>query len=226
MSNWFIFQQSSQAAQKPKGRRGKVHYYFLSIVLAASGTWFLFFILHTTGTPLINSERKGSSSSFFSAFSPSIQYWEDEILAWSEEYSLDPYLVATVMQIESCGHPNVSSPAGAQGLFQVMPYHFSSGEDMFDPEINALRGLTYLSQAYEKADGDIERTLAGYNGGHGQINLPREDWPEETKQYVIWGGGIYQDAHKHNTSDTALALWLKSGGLQLCREAERILGIN
>ena len=36
-------------------------------------------------------------------FTPEVQYWGEEILAWSETYQLDPNLVATVMQIESCG---------------------------------------------------------------------------------------------------------------------------
>ena len=30
-------------------------------------------------------------------FTPEIQYWEEDILAWGEEYGLDPNLIATVM---------------------------------------------------------------------------------------------------------------------------------
>ena len=37
---------------------------------------------------------------------------------------LDPDIIATIIQIESCGNPAARSTAGAQGLFQVMPFHF------------------------------------------------------------------------------------------------------
>ena len=52
-------------------------------------------------------------------FTPEVQYWASDIKRWSEVYGLDPDMVATIMQIESCGNPVVASPAGAQGLFQV-----------------------------------------------------------------------------------------------------------
>ena len=51
-------------------------------------------------------------------FTPEVLYWEDKILKWSEKYGLDPNLVATVMQIESCGDPQARSGAGAMGLFR------------------------------------------------------------------------------------------------------------
>ena len=36
-------------------------------------------------------------------------------MGWAEQYSLDPDIIATIMQIESCGDPNAVSSAGAQG---------------------------------------------------------------------------------------------------------------
>ncbi len=53
-------------------------------------------------------------------FTPEVQYWGEEIMIWSETYQLDPNLVATVMQIESCGFLLAESGAGAKGLFQVI----------------------------------------------------------------------------------------------------------
>jgi len=46
---------------------------------------------------------------------------------------------------------------------------------MLDPEINALRGLTYPRQSFEKAAWNLGLTFAGYNGGHGQIERPKAD---------------------------------------------------
>ena len=49
-------------------------------------------------------------------FSPQIQHWAPQIVTWSAQYGLDPDIVATIMQIESCGDPQAGSSAGAQGL--------------------------------------------------------------------------------------------------------------
>src|SRR5260221_12692591 len=62
-------------------------------------------------------------------FTPQVQYWSPLIHAWAQAYHVDPNLIATVIQIESCGDPTAVSLAGAQGLFQVMPGHFGAGED-------------------------------------------------------------------------------------------------
>ena len=83
-----------------------------------------------------------------------------DILRWAETYDLDPNLLATVMQIESCGHPTVSSHAGAQGLFQVMPMHFASDEDQLDPNTNAMRGASVLNSCLDMADGDAAMAMA------------------------------------------------------------------
>jgi soluble lytic murein transglycosylase-like protein len=152
-------------------------------------------------------------------FTPQVRVWEKDILRWSEGYSLDPDLVATVMQIESCGNPRAVSRSGAQGLFQVMPFHFSSGEEMQAPEINARRGLTYLAEALLKSEGDVRRALAGYNGGHGVIHWDPSKWPAETRRYAYWGEGIYADAAAGRPSSPRLDEWLAAGGASLCETA-------
>ncbi|MCX6035574.1 MAG: hypothetical protein NTV38_11465, partial [Chloroflexi bacterium] len=40
-----------------------------------------------------------------SVFTPEVQYWTGRIQVWAAAVGLDPNLVATVMQIESCGDP-------------------------------------------------------------------------------------------------------------------------
>ncbi|HUF38346.1 MAG TPA: transglycosylase SLT domain-containing protein, partial [Anaerolineales bacterium] len=117
-------------------------------------------------------------------FSPSVRYWEDRIVEWAAEWDVDPNLAATVMQIESCGHPDVVSSAGATGLFQVMPYHFAAGERATDPDTNAYRGLSYLTRSLEAHDGDVYKALAGYNAGIGGSQRGEANWPAETKRYT------------------------------------------
>jgi soluble lytic murein transglycosylase-like protein len=64
------------------------------------------------------------------------------------------------MQIESCGDPRARSRAGAMGLFQVMPYHFAGGDDPYNPDTNAVRGLAYLKRSLDTANGDPRLALA------------------------------------------------------------------
>jgi soluble lytic murein transglycosylase-like protein len=153
-------------------------------------------------------------------FTPEVQAWEQEILGWSKTYQLDPNLVATVMQIESCGFIMAESGVGAKGLFQVMPYHFQVGENPFQPETNAKRGLQYLRQAQE-AGGNSQLALAGYNGGITGAALAPEDWPEETRRYVYWGHKIYKDARNGLDHSDRLDEWLSSGGASLCQKARK-----
>jgi hypothetical protein len=151
-------------------------------------------------------------------FTPEVQAWEEEILRWSDLYQLDPNLVATVMQIESCGYLLAESPAGAKGLFQVMPYHFQEGENPFLPEINAKRGLKYLRQAKE-AGGNSRLALAGYNGGINGAARPEAEWNDEMSRYVYWGLRIYKDARNGLDHSSRLQEWLNSGGASLCHQA-------
>jgi soluble lytic murein transglycosylase-like protein len=156
-------------------------------------------------------------------FSPSVMHWAPQIGRWARSYDLNPNLVATVMQIESCGHPNVRSPSGAIGLFQVMPYHFIAGETPQDPDTNALRGLTYLAKSFSLSERRLPQTLAGYNGGHGMIPRDRDQWPRQTRRYVRWGMGILKDIASAEGSSQTLQEWLDRGGERLCAQAQRAL---
>lgn len=158
-------------------------------------------------------------------FTPSVLYWEAQIINWANAYGIDPNLAATVMQIESCGHPSVSSSAGAMGLFQVMPFHFASGEDGFDPDTNARRGMAYLQRALEARSNDPRLGLAGYNAGITGANRPETDWPNQTQRYVYWGAQIYADAQSGLSHSERLAEWLGAGGASLCRKANEVLGL-
>ena len=160
-----------------------------------------------------------SSKQIAMLFTPEVQRWEKEIVDWSNEWGLDPNLVATVMQIESCGDPEAISGAGAMGLFQVMPYHFEGTEDPYKPGTNAYRGLAYLRSALDARGGDIKLALAGYNGGITGAKRPESAWSAEMIRYVYWGTGIYADARKDRSQSDRLNEWLGRGGTSLCAQA-------
>jgi len=158
-------------------------------------------------------------------FAPAVLYWEDDILRWAKAWDLDPNLVATVMQIESCGDPRALSRAGAMGLFQVMPYHFNESESPYEPDTNAKRGMAYLRKALDTYQ-STRLAFAGYNGGIGTAAKPDSSWPNETIRYTYWGTGIYKDATKQNNYSPRLEEWMAAGGASLCRQAEQRLGLS
>jgi soluble lytic murein transglycosylase-like protein len=154
-------------------------------------------------------------------FTPEVQRWGAHIERWAAAHGVDPNLLATVMQIESCGDHDVTSSAGAQGLFQVMPFHFSEGEVMTDPETNARRGAAFLAYCMDYADGDPFRALACYNGGPSVVRRDFATWPHETQRYYVWGSTIYEDAKRNQTRSGSLDAWLNAGGSGLCAIAAR-----
>ncbi len=172
--------------------------------------------LSTGAAHFIRASRNAELAPFFA---PAVQHWSDDIQHWAALYDVDPHLLATVMQIESCGHPEVLSQAGARGLFQVMPFHFEAGEDMLDPATNAKRGASFLNYCAGAADDVIGLTLACYNGGPSVLNRARERWSNETQTYYRWGVGIYSDAITGARRSETLDQWLAAGGERLCASA-------
>ena len=152
-------------------------------------------------------------------FTPQVQFWAPLIAEWALSWEIDPNLIATVIQIESCGDPFAGSGAGAQGLFQVMPFHFDPGEDMLNIQNNARRGLAYLSGGLDYSEGHAGLALAGYNGGHSVISKGYASWYAETRRYYYWGAGIYADATNGAKASARVQEWLNAGGQSLCDQA-------
>lgn len=207
-------------------KRGEVYYVplwlpiALAILLASTVIWDDIAVLarRVTATAVELAQRRDSRE-LAEFFAPSVRHWSGNINAWASRYEVDRDLLATVMQIESCGHPSVVSVAGARGLFQVMPFHFDEGENMLDPDTNARRGATYLNYCHQAADAVVGLTLACYNGGPGVLGQPRENWPQETQKYYRWGVGIFSDASSGKERSETLDKWLDAGGNRLCESA-------
>jgi len=181
----------------------------------------------TNPTPIwsLGLHENTSSSMLSPIFTKEIQHWSNDIVRWANAAAVDPNLAATIMQIESCGDPRATSRSGAMGLFQVMPFHFNLGENPYNPETNALRGLSYLVRSLERGGGNARLALAGYNGGVGVISRMEWTWPSETKRYVLYGTPIYEDARNGADSSAMLTEWYQKYGAGLCRQAAQRLGI-
>ena len=191
------------------------------------GVLLMLVSLSTTMDPVSAKNQVNESNLTISPiFTPEVQFWAGRIQSWASSAGLDPNLAATVMQIESCGDPLALSRSGAMGLFQVMPYHFTSSDNPYAPETNARRGLDYLKRSLEAAQGDPRLALAGYNGGIGVIGMSESVWALETQRYVYWGSGIYAQATSGASDSPRLQEWLASNGAFLCKQAHNRLGIN
>ena len=198
----------------------------LALLLVSSLFWGdIAVVAHRGAMSAIRLIRGTSDVELAKFFAPSVQHWSGKIGDWSSRHQVDPHLLATVMQIESCGHPTVISGAGARGLFQVMPFHFAEGENMLEPDTNARRGGNFLKQCHQAADGVIGLTLACYNGGASVLSKPRESWSRETQSYYRWGVGIYSDAVAGSDTSETFDQWLAAGGRRLCESAEKELGL-
>ncbi|MCC7451565.1 MAG: transglycosylase SLT domain-containing protein [Anaerolineae bacterium] len=196
----------------------------VQILVRFAPIWLLICILLVVfGPVIIRSIRRPTAIA--PLFTKEVQYWAGNIARWSVEYDVNPNLIATLMQIESCGYPGAASSVGAQGLFQVMPFHFSEAENMTDPETNARRGIGVIKDCLERSEGDVGLAMACYNGGPRLIFTAPSQWPAESQRYYTWGGGIYNDAIKGASRSATLDSWLDAGGIGLCRQAAAALSL-
>ncbi len=105
----------------------------------------------------------------------------------SEAHGVDAALIRAVMRTESSFDPFVVSPAGAQGLMQLMPTlaEEMGVTDVFDPRQNIMGGAKYLRQLLDATGGNVPLALASYNAGPGTVARYKGIPPfKETREYV------------------------------------------
>lgn len=113
--------------------------------------------------------------------------YRDEILAASVQTGLDPFLLASVIRVESRFRSDAVSHAGAVGLMQLLP---TTGRqygvrDLADPGKNIAAGSRHLAYLVDRYDGDLDLALAAYNAGEGSVRRHGGIPPyPETRGYV------------------------------------------
>jgi cell wall-associated NlpC family hydrolase len=100
-------------------------------------------------------------------------------------YQLPQGLLAAVAQTESGGNPAAVSPAGAQGLMQLMPTTAQGlGVNPWEPA-EAVQGAAQLLSKYLHTFGSVPLALAAYNAGPGAVEQYGGVPPyNETQKYV------------------------------------------
>lgn len=115
--------------------------------------------------------------------------YQEHIEAASERHSVDPFLVAAVIDSESSWNPNAESSQGAMGLMQLLPETAEDmvrlgvvdgdrfdPDDLLDPETNIEFGCAYLGYLIDYFHGSTDRAIAAYNAGLSNVN----DWAQES----------------------------------------------
>ncbi|MFO8085992.1 MAG: lytic transglycosylase domain-containing protein [Desulfobacterales bacterium] len=102
-------------------------------------------------------------------------------------YNLPEALIRGVIKAESDFQVHAVSPAGAQGLMQLMPTTAEElgVKDTFNMEENINGGAKYLKKMLNIFNGDLEKALAAYNAGPQTVQKYQGSVPfTETRHYV------------------------------------------
>jgi len=147
-------------------------------------------------------------------------YWDDVDLrfplAFKEHFEINAqqtgvplHLLFAVARQESALSHNITSPAGAKGLMQLMPatakqtarkngIRYHSSKDLFKPETNIKLGSSYYKEMLDRFGNNRILATAAYNAGPHRVDrwlkesdgkLPFDAWVEtipfkETRNYV------------------------------------------
>jgi len=117
----------------------------------------------------------------------------------AQRHHLDGALLAAVVHVESGGNPQAVSPAGAQGLTQLIPATAQrfGVHDPFDPAQSLDGAARYLRGLLGQFGGDVSKALAAYNAGEGNVKKYGGIPPfAETQAYVPAVLAAY-DTYRH-----------------------------
>ncbi|MFO7819456.1 MAG: lytic transglycosylase domain-containing protein [Halanaerobacter sp.] len=118
-------------------------------------------------------------------------YYKSFVFEAAVENGLDPYLLFSVMYVESKFNAQAVSNRGARGLMQIMPQTGQwiakrlgdedfEVDDLYEPEVNIKYSSWYLARLKEEFNDRLPVVLAAYNGGQGNV----VQWLEDEK----WDG--------------------------------------
>jgi hypothetical protein len=128
--------------------------------------------------------------------SPAKDDIDDIISNAAERFSVDPDLIRGVIKAESNFNRNSTSSKGAMGLMQLMPKTARDlgVKDPYDPYENVMGGTRYLKGLLDRYDGNVDRALAAYNWGMGNVERNPGKLPRETRTYISRIKQYYFDA--------------------------------
>jgi hypothetical protein len=108
------------------------------------------------------------------------------VLKYAKLYNVSPYIVRSIIEVESAFNPHAISYSGACGLMQLKP---STAYDMgitnfWNPEKNIEAGTKYLGLMLNKF-GNLKTALAAYNQGPGAVQRAGGQPPNNSARHYI-----------------------------------------
>ncbi|MEW5772070.1 MAG: lytic transglycosylase domain-containing protein [Thermodesulfobacteriota bacterium] len=171
--------------------------------IETAGAWSMYYYQDEQGVyHFTNKPRGGRKWSLFAVYRDFPDVGKEKILeavrASSKRNGMDHRLVQAVIQVESNFQSDAVSPAGAQGIMQIMP---QTQKDLgltspFDYRLNIEAGVRYLRMQYDRFR-RLDLALAAYNAG-----------PEAVEKH----GGIPPYAETRDYVRKVLTLYRKLGG--------------
>ncbi|WP_299831193.1 phage tail tape measure protein [uncultured Metabacillus sp.] len=138
-----------------------------------------------------NYTTSGSSASSTSSYTSSSGSYGGKYASYinqaAQKYGVNPFLIAAIIQQESNFNASAVSSAGARGLMQLMPgtARELGVTNSFDPYQNIMGGTKYIAQQLKAFGNDIQKALAAYNAGAGNVRKYGGIPPfKETQNYV------------------------------------------
>lgn len=113
---------------------------------------------------------------------------KDVVLHVSEKYEIDPYLVLSVIHVESRFKPEAKSNRGALGLMQIKPVVvkelakrpvsiYEKQQLLDNKTFNIHVGVSYLAYLMKRFHGDVNKALMAYNAGPTTVALNYKNRP-------------------------------------------------
>lgn len=100
---------------------------------------------------------------------------------YSKEYSIDPFLIYSIIKAESNFNKDDISVTGAIGLMQIMEdtayevaqkanIEINNKQQLHDPKVNINIGIAYFANLLKIYDNNLNLSIIAYNAGMGNVN--------------------------------------------------------
>ncbi|MGZ9583209.1 lytic transglycosylase domain-containing protein [Paenibacillus marinisediminis] len=135
--------------------------------------------------------------------------YEDTIRENAEAYQVDPFLVASVIRVESNYRPGQESRKGAIGMMQLMPDtatwimgqmkvkdQWTLEQLKYEAEPNIMLGTWYLNSLIKQFDNNWIAAVAAYNAGPGNVS----QWLRDD----VWDGRLETASQQIPFNETRL----------------------